>query len=620
MASYLQVENLTKTFGDLYLFKDISFGIAKDDKTGLIAKNGAGKSTLMNIIAGLEGADRGNVVFRNDVSIGYLSQNPICNPELTVMQQAFASSNDVIKAVGEYEDALHSHDDDRLQRAMEAMDHQNAWDFEMRIKQILSQLKIDNFDQPMAQLSGGQRKRVALANVLINEPDFLILDEPTNHLDMEMVEWLEEYFKKVKCTLFMVTHDRYFLDRVCSNIIEIDNNTVYEYSGNYSYYLEKREERIASLNASIDKAKNLMKTELEWMRRMPKARGTKAKYRTDNFYEIQKKASIKTDEKSVQLNIVTKRLGKKVLEFDNIRKAFGDKVLINDFSYKFERFEKIGIVGNNGCGKSTMLNIFTGKEPLDSGTVELGEVVEVGYYRQDGMSFNDGDRVIDIIKAISEDIMLGDGKRLSPSQFLEHFLFPPELQYSHVSKLSGGERRRLYLMTVLMKNPNFLILDEPTNDLDIMTLNVLEEYLQSFKGCVIIVSHDRYFMDKIVDNLFVFEGNGNIKIFPGNFSDYSAWLADKEKTEKKLEKESKKEEVVSETATTSTPKRKLSFKEKMEVDTLAKEIKQLVAERQSIQDDMNAGNFDSEKSVRLAIIIEQIDGKELRWLELSEWL
>lgn len=619
MASYLQVENLTKTFGDLYLFKDISFGIAKDDKTGLIAKNGAGKSTLMNIIAGLEGADSGNVVFRNDVSIGYLSQNPVCNPELTVMQQAFASSNDVIKAVGEYEDALHSHDDDRLQRAMEAMDHQNAWDFEMRIKQILSQLKIDNFDQPMAQLSGGQRKRVALANVLINEPDFLILDEPTNHLDMEMVEWLEEYFKKVKCTLFMVTHDRYFLDRVCSNIIEIDNNTVYEYSGNYSYYLEKREERIASLNASIDKAKNLMKTELEWMRRMPKARGTKAKYRTDNFYEIQKKASIKTDEKSVQLNIVTKRLGKKVLEFDNIRKAFGDKVLINDFSYKFERFEKIGIVGNNGCGKSTMLNIFTGKEPLDSGTVELGEVVEVGYYRQDGMSFNDGDRVIDIIKAISEDIMLGDGKRLSPSQFLEHFLFPPELQYSHVSKLSGGERRRLYLMTVLMKNPNFLILDEPTNDLDIMTLNVLEEYLQSFKGCVIIVSHDRYFMDKIVDNLFVFEGNGNIKIFPGNFSDYSAWQAEKEKTEKKLEKESKKEEANTETATASTPKRKLSFKEKMEVDTLAKEIKILVAERKLIQDDMNAGNFDSEKSVRLAIIIEQIDEKELRWLELSEW-
>lgn len=619
MASYLQVENLTKTFGDLYLFKDISFGIAKDDKTGLIAKNGAGKSTLMNIIAGLEGADSGNVVFRNDVSIGYLSQNPVCNPDLTVMQQAFASSNDVIKAVGEYEDALHSHDDDRLQRAMEAMDHQNAWDFEMRIKQILTQLKIDNFDQPMAQLSGGQRKRVALANVLINEPDFLILDEPTNHLDMEMVEWLEEYFKKVKCTLFMVTHDRYFLDRVCSNIIEIDNNTVYEYSGNYSYYLEKREERIASLNASIDKAKNLMKTELEWMRRMPKARGTKAKYRTDNFYEIQKKASIKTDEKSVQLNIVTKRLGKKVLEFDNIRKAFGDKVLINDFSYKFERFEKIGIIGNNGCGKSTMLNIFTGKEPLDSGTVELGEVVEVGYYRQDGMSFNEGDRVIDIIKAISEDIMLGDGKRLSPSQFLEHFLFPPELQYSHVSKLSGGERRRLYLMTILMKNPNFLILDEPTNDLDIMTLNVLEDYLQSFKGCVIIVSHDRYFMDKIVDNLFVFEGNGNIKIFPGNFSDYSAWQAEKEKTEKKLEKESKKEEANTETATASTPKRKLSFKEKMEVDTLAKEIKILVAERKLIQDDMNAGNFDSEKSVRLAIIIEQIDEKELRWLELSEW-
>jgi len=489
------------------------------------------------------------------------------------------------------------------------MDHLNAWDFEMRIKQILTQLKIDNFDQPMEQLSGGQRKRVALANVLINEPDFLILDEPTNHLDMEMVEWLEEYFKKVKCTLFMVTHDRYFLDRVCSNIIEIDNNTVYEYSGNYSYYLEKREERIASLNASIDKAKNLMKSELEWMRRMPKARGTKAKYRTDNFYKIQEKASIKTDEKSVQLNIVTKRLGKK---------AYGDNVLIKDFSYKFERFEKIGIVGKNGCGKSTMLNIFTGKESLDGGTVELGEIVEVGYYRQDGMSFNEGDRVIDIIKDIAEIITLGDGKTVSPSQFLEHFLFPPELQYSHVGKLSGGERRRLYLMTILMKNPNFLILDEPTNDLDIMTLNVLEDYLQSFKGCVIIVSHDRYFMDKIVDNLFVFEGEGQIRIFPGTFSDYSAWLADKEKVEKKLGKESKKEEMVAENIA-PVAKRKFSFKEKMEYENLAADIKKFNAERQSIQDDMNAGNFDSEKSVRLGTLIDLIDQKELRWLELSEW-
>jgi len=619
MASYLQVENLTKTFGDLRLFKDISFGIAKDDKTGLIAKNGAGKSTLMNIIAGIESADSGNIIFRNDVSIGYLLQNPICNPSLTVIQQAFVSSNEVIKAIGEYENALQHQDENQLQRALEAMDHLNAWDFEQRIKQILTQLKIENFDQPMAQLSGGQRKRVALANVLINEPDFLILDEPTNHLDMEMVEWLEEYFKKVKCTLFMVTHDRYFLDRVCSHIIEIENNTVYEYTGNYSYYLEKRQERIASLNASIDKAKNLLKTELEWMRRMPQARGTKAKYRIDNFYEIQKKASIKTDEKSLQLNIVTKRLGKKILEFENIQKAFGDNVLIKDFSYKFERFEKIGIVGKNGCGKSTMLNIFTGKESLDGGSVELGEVVEVGYYQQDGMTFKDSDRVIDIIKDIAEVIMLGDGKSLSPSQFLEHFLFPPELQYSHVAKLSGGERRRLYLMTILMKNPNFLILDEPTNDLDIMTLNVLEDYLQSFKGCVIIVSHDRYFMDKIVDNLFVFEGEGNIRIFPGNFSDYSAWLAQKEKAEKKQEKEIKKEEpIIAETATVT--KRKLSFKEKMELDNLTNEIKALNIERQSIQDDMNAGIFDSEKSVRLGLLTDQIDEKELRWLELSEWV
>lgn len=618
MASYLQIENLTKSYGDTFLFQNISFGIAKDDKTGLIAKNGAGKSTLMNIIAGNDTADSGNVVFRNDLSIGYLSQNPQCNPNLTVIEQAFASSNEIVKAVGYYENALKHNDKDQLQRAIERMDQLAAWDFETRIKQILGELKIDNFDQPMSQLSGGQRKRVALANVLINEPDFLILDEPTNHLDMEMVEWLEEYIKKSRCTLFMVTHDRYFLDRVCNHIIEIDDNTVYEYDGNYSYYLEKREARIVSQNASIDKAKNLLKTELEWMRRMPQARGTKAKYRIDNFYKTQEKANQKIEEKTVQLDIVAKRLGSKILEFEHLHKAYDERVLIDDFSYKFSRFEKIGIIGKNGCGKSTMLNIFTGTEKPNKGNVELGEIVEIGYYRQDGMNFKETDRVIDIIKAISEDIWLGDGKRLSPSQFLEHFLFPPELQYTFVSKLSGGERRRLYLMTILMRNPNFLILDEPTNDLDIMTLNVLEEYLQAFKGCVIVVSHDRYFMDKIVDNLFVFEGNGAIRVFPGTFSDYSAWLADKEKTEKKAEKESIKEIAATETVANATTKRKLSFKEKQEFDTLSKDIEQLSAEKQKIEAELNSGNYDSEKTIRLGTITEQLDEKELRWLELSE--
>lgn len=618
MASYLQIENLTKSYGDTFLFQNISFGIAKDDKTGLIAKNGAGKSTLMNIIAGNDTADSGNIVFRNDLSIGYLSQNPQCNPNLTVIEQAFASSNEIVKAVGYYENALKHNDKDQLQRAIERMDQLAAWDFETRIKQILGELKIDNFDQPMSQLSGGQRKRVALANVLINEPDFLILDEPTNHLDMEMVEWLEEYIKKSRCTLFMVTHDRYFLDRVCNHIIEIDDNTVYEYDGNYSYYLEKREARIVSQNASIDKAKNLLKTELEWMRRMPQARGTKAKYRIDNFYKTQEKANQKIEEKTVQLDIVAKRLGSKILEFEHLHKAYDERVLIDDFSYKFSRFEKIGIIGKNGCGKSTMLNIFTGTEKPNKGNVELGEIVEIGYYRQDGMNFKETDRVIDIIKAISEDIWLGDGKRLSPSQFLEHFLFPPELQYTFVSKLSGGERRRLYLMTILMRNPNFLILDEPTNDLDIMTLNVLEEYLQAFKGCVIVVSHDRYFMDKIVDNLFVFEGNGAIRVFPGTFSDYSAWLADKEKTEKKAEKESIKEIAATETVANATTKRKLSFKEKQEFDTLSKDIEQLSAEKQKIEAELNSGNYDSEKTIRLGTITEQLDEKELRWLELSE--
>lgn len=618
MASYLQIENLTKSYGDTFLFQNISFGIAKDDKTGLIAKNGAGKSTLMNIIAGNDTADSGNIVFRNDLSIGYLSQNPQCNPNLTVIEQAFASSNEIVKAVGYYENALKHNDKNQLQRAIERMDQLAAWDFETRIKQILGELKIDNFDQPMSQLSGGQRKRVALANVLINEPDFLILDEPTNHLDMEMVEWLEEYIKKSRCTLFMVTHDRYFLDRVCNHIIEIDDNTVYEYDGNYSYYLEKREARIVSQNASIDKAKNLLKTELEWMRRMPQARGTKAKYRIDNFYKTQEKANQKIEEKTVQLDIVAKRLGSKILEFEHLHKAYDERVLIDDFSYKFSRFEKIGIIGKNGCGKSTMLNIFTGTEKPNKGNVELGEIVEIGYYRQDGMNFKETDRVIDIIKAISEDIWLGDGKRLSPSQFLEHFLFPPELQYTFVSKLSGGERRRLYLMTILMRNPNFLILDEPTNDLDIMTLNVLEEYLQAFKGCVIVVSHDRYFMDKIVDNLFVFEGNGAIRVFPGTFSDYSAWLADKEKTEKKAEKESIKEIAATETVANATTKRKLSFKEKQEFDTLSKDIEQLSAEKQKIEAELNSGNYDSEKTIRLGTITEQLDEKELRWLELSE--
>lgn len=631
MISYLQVDGLSKMYGEKYLFRNISFGIGKDDKTGLIAKNGTGKTTLMNILTGSETQDSGEFVFRKGVSIGYLPQDPSFNPEMTIMEEIFASSNEVVKVIGEYEEAIENNDHDQLSRCMERMDSMGAWDFESRIKQILTELKIVNLDQKMKHLSGGQRKRVALANVLINEPDFLILDEPTNHLDMEMIEWLEEYIKESRCTLFMVTHDRYFLDRVCSNIVEMDSNAIFEYTGNYSYYLEKREERIQSLNASIDKAKNLLRTELEWMRKMPRARGTKAKYRVDNFYKVQDVASQKTDENTIQLDIKAKRLGGKILEFEGTTKAYDGKMLIKDFTYKFNRFEKVGIIGKNGCGKSTMLNLITKKIAPDSGTVEVGEIVDIGYYRQDGLTFRDDQRVIDIITEISEDIWLGDGKRLSPSQFLEHFLFTPDLQYSFVSKLSGGERRRLYLMTILMKNPNFLILDEPTNDLDIMTLNILEDYLQSFKGCVIIVSHDRYFMDKIVDNVFVFEGDGVIKVFPGNFSDYSAWLAEKQREEKKEQKREQKAEALkppttaTASANTEQPaKKKPSFKEKKEYDQLTLEIEQLAAERVKIETELSTGAIPAaviqQNSIRLGQVMSLQDEKELRWLELSEMM
>jgi len=623
MISYLQIEHLTKSYGDTMLFRDISFGIGKDDKTGLIAKNGTGKSTLMNIITGKDTPDSGECIFRNGVTVGYLPQDPGFNPDFTILQQTFASSNEVIKAIGEYEKAIAHHDKSTLEKAMEMMDNLGAWDFEMRIKQVLTELKIDDFDQKMCELSGGQRKRVALANVLINDPDLLIMDEPTNHLDMEMIEWLEEYIRDSRCTLLMVTHDRYFLDRVCNHIIEMDSNTVYEYSGNYSYYLEQREARIQMLNANIEKAKNLMRTELEWMRRMPKARGTKAKYRIDNFYKLQDRASQKVEDKEIQLDIKAKRLGSKILEFERVSKSFGSKCLIKDFTYKFNRFEKVGIIGKNGCGKSTMLNLITGSQQVDSGSIEVGEVVDIGYYRQDGMRFRDDQRVIDIISEISEDIWLGDGKRLSPSQFLEHFLFTSDLQYAFVSKLSGGERRRLYLMTILMKNPNFLILDEPTNDLDIMTLNILEDYLQSYKGCVIIVSHDRYFMDKIVDNVFVFEGKGEIKVFPGNYSDYSAWLVQKLKDEKLAEKKgSKKVEEINPLIEEPQAKKKASFKEKKEFEQLSGDIDKLTAERKSIEEALSANALNSneiqQSSIRLGEIVTLLDEKELRWLELSE--
>src|ERR1035437_5524519 len=593
MITYLQVENLSKYWGELALFDGISFSVTEGQKVAMIAKNGARKSKLMDIIAGLETADSGKSTLSNDISIGYLRQNPDLNPEDTVLEAAFNSSGELIQTVKNYEKALDNPDPRFLDSAIERMNALNAWDFELRIKQILTQLKITDVNQQIKFLSGGQKKRVALAHILIDEPDFLILDEPTNHLDLEMIEWLEKFLEKAKGTLFMVTHDRYFLDRVCNEIIELEDNTIYKYKGNYSYYVEKREERIQSMNAEIDRAKNLFRTELEWLRRMPQARSHKSKYRTEAAYVLQEKASKRRVEDEIELTVQGKRLGSKILNVKNLSKAFGDLIILDKFSYNFARLEKIGIIGKNGSGKTTVLNMLTGALQPDSGTIDVGETISFGYYRQDGINFKLGDRVIDVIKEIAEVVDMGNGNRMTASQFLNYFLFPPESQYNFVEKLSGGEKRRLYLCTILMRNPNFLILDEPTNDLDIMTLNVLEDYLRNFQGCAIVVSHDRFFMDKIVDHLFVFEGQGHIKDFPGNYSEYRDWVIEKEKELRPVEKKDKaaKPKQVKEGI------RKLSFNEKRELEQLENDIASLESEKIAIEIAMNSGDCPSEELV-----------------------
>lgn len=621
MKPYLQVENLTKYWGELALFENINFTISEGQKVALIAKNGTGKSTLMDLIYNINSPSEGSISIANDIRVGYLRQTPDLDPNDTVMQAAFKSSDELVETIRQYEIAVESQDHDLLAEAMEKMNRLNAWDFEVRIKQILTRLKITNFNQRISQLSGGQQKRVALANVLITEPDFLILDEPTNHLDLDMIEWLEKYLGKAKSTLFMVTHDRYFLDRVCDEILELDDQTIYRYKGNYSYYLTKREERIQQQTAEVEKAKNLYRTELEWLRRMPQARGHKAKYRIENAYKLQEKASQGRSDETVELNVQGARLGKKILEVEHLSKSFGDIRILEDFSYKFSRYEKVGIVGENGTGKSTFLNLMTGAIPADSGTIDVGETIKFGYYRQDGINFKPEDRVLDIVKDIAEVIDLGNDQVMTAAQFLNMFLFPPEVQYSYVEKLSGGEKRRLYLCTVLIQNPNFLILDEPTNDLDIMTLNVLEDYLKSFSGCVIIVSHDRFFMDKIVDHLFVFRGEGQIKDFPGNYSDYRDWKEEQDKLERKQEKQEKAEKA--EPAKPDKPKpRKLTYKEKIEFEQLETEIAELEKEKASIEEAMNAGNLSPEELVeqsnRHGELQNLLDEKEMRWLELSE--
>lgn len=619
MISYLQVENLSKSYGDLTLFEGISFGVGQGQKIALIAKNGTGKTSLLNIIAGIDSQDSGDVIFRNDIKVAYLQQNPNLENSNTVLNEVFNSDDPVLSVIREYEEAINSNDQEKMTEILEKMDQYKAWDYENKVKQILSKLKITNFDQVVEQLSGGQKKRVGLAKVLITDPDFLILDEPTNHLDLEMIEWLEEYLNKSKGTLLMVTHDRYFLDRVCNEIIEMDANSIYTYKGNYSYYLEKRAERIENINAEVGKAQKLLKTEQEWMRRMPQARGTKAKYRIDAFYDLKKKAAAGFKEDSMELDIKSARLGKKILELEGLYKSFGDLKILEDFSYKFQRGEKIGIVGKNGTGKSTFLNIITRNLEPDSGSIEIGETVVYGYYRQDGITINENERIIDVIKDIAESIDLGNGKVMSASQFLEYFLFPPKTQYNYVSKLSGGEKRRLYLMTVLMKNPNFLILDEPTNDLDIMTLNVLEEYLMNFKGCLIIVSHDRYFMDKVVDQMFAFEGMGKIRNFPGNYTIYRDTIDEEEKELKKIEKPTKPKK---EKPKSNNTAKKLSFNEKREFEQLEVDLEALNTEKEELETAMSSGTLANDelmqKASRIEEVINLIDEKEMRWLELSE--
>src|SRR5574344_778131 len=624
MTPYMQIEGLTKSFGDLVLFNKISFGVAEGQRIGLIAKNGSGKTTLLNIISGKEGYDEGTISFRRDLKVGYLEQDPHYPEDLSVIEACFHHGNSTIQLIKEYEECIETEGNPGMEELLVRMEHEKAWDYERKAKQILSQLKIRNFDQKIKHLSGGQLKRVALANVLITEPDFIILDEPTNHLDLDMTEWLEGYLSRGNISLLMVTHDRYFLDRVCSEIIEIDNKQVYSYKGNYSYYLEKRQERVDATNQEIARANNLYRTELEWMRRMPQARGHKARYREDAFYEIEKVAKQRTNDSNVRLDVKASYIGSKIFEADHLYKSFDNFKILDDFSYIFSRYEKMGIVGNNGTGKSTFIKILMGEVKPDSGTIDIGETVRFGYYSQDGLEFDEQMKVIDVVTNIAEVIELGDGRKLTASQFLQHFLFTPETQYSYVYKLSGGERRRLYLCTVLMRNPNFLVLDEPTNDLDIITLQVLEEYLRSFKGCVIVVSHDRYFMDKVVDHLLVFNGQGDIRDFPGNYTQYRQWLAMKTKSE--AEQQQKKQAAQGNKSGrrdgNEDKPRKLTYKERLEMERLEKEIGQLEEEQKRIEEALCSGTLDveslTEKSKRLAAIKDELDEKSMRWLELSE--
>ncbi|MBS7385258.1 MAG: ATP-binding cassette domain-containing protein [Bacteroidales bacterium] len=642
MASFLQVENISKSYGPKVLFGNISFNINEGDKIALIAPNGTGKSSLLSILAGEESSDSGgSIKFMKDISIAFLKQNYDFNPENTIYHQLFWQQQGLYEAVEEYHSALAqsaSGTSQRLEKALAEMDRLDAWTFEQSAKRVLTQLKLTNLNQKMCQLSGGEVKKVAIASMLLSNPDFLIMDEPTNHLDMEVIEFLEDYLKKSKCTLFMVTHDRYFLDRVCNTIFELDNGSLYSYKGNYSYYLEKREERISNYNAATERARNLMRRELEWIRSTPCARSGKAKYRIDAFRDLKERAESKIEEKrNMDFSVGTARMGTKIIECRHLHYEWEGQTMLEDFSYNMARGEKIGIVGANGVGKSTFLNLVTGALKADSGTLEIGETVRFGYYRQQGIEFSEEETLLDVVNEIADSVALADGTRISTTSFLNRFLFPPNMHNTKVARLSGGERRRLYLLTVLMRNPNFLILDEPTNDLDIITLNVLEEYLQSFPGCVLIVSHDRYFLDKIADHLFIFTGGGRVKDYVGKCSEYRAYVAAMEQAsarqEVKLqqsakpaaqrEQQAQKEQPAAQSFASAAPKRKrLSYKEQRELEEVTNAIAELESEKAELERGLSSGTLQGDElrraSERIGEVISLLDEKEMRWLELND--
>lgn len=617
MAVFLQIENLTKSYGDRILFESISFGVNEGEKIGIIAKNGTGKSTLLRIISNKESADNGKITFKNNLKVGFLEQMPDFNPDLTVLETCLKENGEIAQIISRYESALSVGNSDEINESISQMDTFEAWDFEDKLKQLLTQLKINDLNAKIKTLSGGQRKRVAIAQLLLENPDLIILDEPTNHLDIEIIEWLENYLTRSRITLLMVTHDRYFLDRICNKIIEIDNKQIYTYEGNYDYYLRRRRERIEAMSAELAKIKNTLRKEQEWMSRQPQARAGKAKFRIDSFHELKKRSQVDLTERNINLEVKSSYIGSKIFEAKNISKKFGDKIILDDFSYTFARYEKLGIIGNNGVGKSTFIKLLQGVISSDSGEWNVGETVRFGYYSQDGIIFDENKKVIDAITEIAEDVVINENIHYSPMQFLSRFLFSPADQQKYIYTLSGGELCRLHLAAVLMRSPNFLILDEPTNDLDIVTLGILEEYLCNFNGCVIIISHDRYFLDNIVDHLFVFEGNGVIKDFPGNYRDYRKWHDEFAKENEVANKPNEKN--------TEKPKtkrqQKMTFKERKEFEQLSTEIERLSAEKAALDTLFNSGEEIPdiiEKSAKYNELKELLDEKEMRWLELSE--